>query len=464
MNPLRILLAVFPAALFPGPSAFADIQAEMSAMFDSLGAYGNVTAPRMISGETRNVATFGGLYYRAPRRSYSVATFTPPSFRAGCGGIDLYAGAFSFINKEQFVQYLRSVAANSVGLAFKMALSSLSPELAKTLEDLQKSTEALNRFNLDSCEAAQALVRGDIGTAMLGGQSACRSLGPFLNTFSDGAEARLMCAADAEAQSVGAAAAADPDAGKAAPIELTDGNLMWRILGEVAGIDDSVREILMSATGTYVASPSAAPGNGSDIRYVPPTIDSGKQLVADQAVLITCPDSDCLNPSIGPASLTGSFRALVAGRLGAITAKMRDGTGTLTSAEESFLTANSLPVLQIIQTDAAGSVGLADMATDAIALGAAHAFLAEALRIARTAAAAYRTRSATEAQMLERLVGNAADMQRSIFLEFNAEVGRLGEVLDLRRSIVGLRAALWQGRFKENLRRVRDAAQPGVAD
>ena len=72
----------------------------------------------------------------------------------------------------------------------------------------------------------------------------------------------------------------------------------------------------------------------------------------------------------------------------------------------------------------------------------AHAFLAEALRIARAAAA----------------------RQQSLFPEFNAEVGRLGDVLDLRRSIVGLRAALWQGRSKENLRRVRDAAQPGAAD
>ena len=65
----RPLSWTFAAALLLAPPARADIQSEMGRMFDSLGAYGNVTPARMISGETRNVASFGGLYYRAPRRT-----------------------------------------------------------------------------------------------------------------------------------------------------------------------------------------------------------------------------------------------------------------------------------------------------------------------------------------------------------------------------------------------------------
>jgi conjugative transfer pilus assembly protein TraH len=39
--------------------------------------------------------------------------FVPPSFDAGCGGIDLFAGSFSFISAEQFQNLLRAIAATT---------------------------------------------------------------------------------------------------------------------------------------------------------------------------------------------------------------------------------------------------------------------------------------------------------------------------------------------------------------
>ena len=46
-----------------------------------------------------NLYTGGSLMMRAPGRNYPLATVQLPSLRAGCGGIDIYGGAFSFINK-----------------------------------------------------------------------------------------------------------------------------------------------------------------------------------------------------------------------------------------------------------------------------------------------------------------------------------------------------------------------------
>ncbi len=44
---------------------------------------------------------------RTPNTTYNLAAITPPSANAGCGGIDLYMGGFSFVNKEQFVAMLK---------------------------------------------------------------------------------------------------------------------------------------------------------------------------------------------------------------------------------------------------------------------------------------------------------------------------------------------------------------------
>ena len=85
-----------------------------------------------------------------------------PGVKAGCGGIDLFTGAFSFINTDQFVALAKSIASNSIGYAFQLALSTLSPMIADTTARLQKTIDEVNRFNINSCEASMALVNGAV--------------------------------------------------------------------------------------------------------------------------------------------------------------------------------------------------------------------------------------------------------------------------------------------------------------
>ena len=54
--------------------------------------------------------TPGNLHLRAPVRSEQVATVNLPSFRSGYGGIDAFAGAFSFINSDQLFAVARTFA------------------------------------------------------------------------------------------------------------------------------------------------------------------------------------------------------------------------------------------------------------------------------------------------------------------------------------------------------------------
>jgi len=99
--------------------AYADLQQEMDGMF---GTMTNVTAPTAHLGQRRGVITGGSLVARNGISNTNLVSFVPPSFSAGCGGIDLFAGSFSFINFNQFVQLLRNVAANASGYAFQLAV------------------------------------------------------------------------------------------------------------------------------------------------------------------------------------------------------------------------------------------------------------------------------------------------------------------------------------------------------
>ncbi|MDE0381540.1 MAG: conjugal transfer protein TraH, partial [Rhodospirillales bacterium] len=111
--------------------ARADVLSEMNRFWQ--GAAVNVTGPTAFNGQASGHWTLGNLYLRAPVRSEQVATVSLPSFRAGCGGIDAFAGAFSFIDSDQLIAFGRAVAQNAAGFAFELALETISPVIAETM-------------------------------------------------------------------------------------------------------------------------------------------------------------------------------------------------------------------------------------------------------------------------------------------------------------------------------------------
>ena len=87
--------------------------ATMESVFDDLN--GNVIygGPAAVKTQTMNMYTGGNLTLAAPSRSYNLMSVQAPTVNAGCGGIDLHLGGFSFISKEQFVQTLRNIGSNA---------------------------------------------------------------------------------------------------------------------------------------------------------------------------------------------------------------------------------------------------------------------------------------------------------------------------------------------------------------
>ena len=84
-----LALAALVAAASP---AGADVLSEMGRFWQ--GAAVNTTGPTAFQGQASGHWTLGNLYLRSPVRSEQIATVNMPSFRAGCGGIDAFAGHF----------------------------------------------------------------------------------------------------------------------------------------------------------------------------------------------------------------------------------------------------------------------------------------------------------------------------------------------------------------------------------
>lgn len=126
----------------------------------------NTTSPMSYKSASRHVFAGGGVVAKNKIFSQDVVSFTPPSFSAGCGGINMYLGSFSFINKDQIVTLFRSIAQNAIGYLFKIALKALSEMISSTIEEFQNIVQKLNEFLGNSCQIAQGLVDGGIEALM----------------------------------------------------------------------------------------------------------------------------------------------------------------------------------------------------------------------------------------------------------------------------------------------------------
>ena len=447
---LAITVATAPTLARP-----ANLNAEMQAMFNDLGAIGNVTAPGAFRGQAMNLYTGGSLMMRAPGRNYPLADVQLPSLKAGCGGIDLFGGAFSFINKQQFVALLQNIGANAVGYAFKLALQSISPDIDKLLTELQDQINKINTMNINSCEAAQALVNGAVGEYDSSVQSGCANISQYLGTVADRADARLTCATNAPAVVKTAATSTDPNVRNVAFVK---GNVVWTALNRIAGsISQPEKELIMSAIGTVVLYPPRDDGSGAMPRYFEPTILGLRDLLLGRGAsasagnvdveLYACDEPvECLNPSRTTVSVK-PFSRLVSERLLRISDNIATRTPQ-TSTDIGFINNTTEPVYKMLAVanavpGSSTAETLIETYKDVIALDYADTFLKRVIRQAQTALSHSLKRSELEQQYVDTLKANAQDAQRQLAAEKQAAYLKLRSVSSMTQDLQNLERQLW---------------------
>ncbi len=238
------------------------LQGQSQALFDSMLT---TTNPSAHMGQRRGVFDGGAVSARTRLVSEPLIGFSRPSWEAGCGGIDLYAGSFSFINADQFTALLRAIAANATGYAFQMALSVMSPTAMEIINKLQDTVQKLNQGFSNSCQLAQGLVN-DAVAAYDGKLTAQTS--QTLTSTGIGDVFQTWTASTGSGPATQARTSLSPDKRATANLE---GNVVWQALkrGDVGsrfkGGDDALLEAIMSITGTViVGAPQPAPDKKGD--------------------------------------------------------------------------------------------------------------------------------------------------------------------------------------------------------
>lgn len=365
----------------------------MQEVFDNINAEGNVSTPGMIQGQTMNMYTGGSLFMRMPKRTYQLVNVAPPSYSAGCGGIDLFMGGFSFINKDQFVAMLRNIGSNALGYGFKLAIQNLCPTCDNVMQALQATANFANRLNIDSCEAAKGIVNASVPESWeKGKQQAARGFGVDGNLFENVTDAWTK---------VGKSLTATNDAvqtTKSSHPEIADklptGNVVWKALKKLNGIDDDQRMFLMSMIGTVVF-----PTSGSEL--TPKTWPGYKYKIEDligkngsenlEVEVYRCTDTnECLSYTTQLIT-TKSFGGMVQTKLGQLADDIASRRANSNTTEmQGFLNAVDLPIYKLIAVStSSGNTGMADYLTgrykELIAAKYAEVYISTAVRDLRGA-------------------------------------------------------------------------------
>ncbi|MFZ5593751.1 MAG: conjugal transfer protein TraH [Pseudomonadota bacterium] len=427
-NTLKKTAAAVTAMALLIQTAGADVATDMNSFYASVGGGSSFSGAALYQGQSANYFSGGGFSARAPIRNFNLVSVQAPSIRAGCGGIDLFAGGFSFINATQLITMLKNIGSSALGYAFKLAIDTISPKIGGVLDQMQTYAAAINNQSINTCQAGMELVKG---TLMVTGaqQSMCEKMANSSGKAKDAAEARFLCQDQTYANSIlgqanagtltgGTVSAAEQQKAAASVI----GNVVWQGMMDDAYLkaDKEFARMLMSITGTVVLPKPAASGGAPEPNPWPQIVSFRTLLNASAGVkekIYKCLDNDveCMVLDHEDVDL-GNIRKQVQQDLAAVVSKIATDTGsttvTLTASQEALLARTGLPVAQLIQVaadingDLAGAIVMPY--SEAIVADMLYSYMKSATDIARAA--------------LQRSNAGSQDWRESLTAQMNAAV------------------------------------------
>ena len=229
--------------LMPARAGFLDD------FYTASGTTTNLTPGGVYQGQSSTVIAGGGLTTRVPNRTFNPITFSPPSFSSGCGGIDLYLGAFGFPSSAEMTAFMRNVGQAAGGIAFSIALKALSPELDATINDFSQRIQKMVAEYKNACKAASALVEGVSGKSIAELKKLACEYGRSVNNDDTQCETNSADVAKTKQDAI-QNATANPSA-----MLNPERNVVWRALSSVDygdSLTQAEKEFIMSITGTVI--------------------------------------------------------------------------------------------------------------------------------------------------------------------------------------------------------------------
>lgn len=358
MKPLKIILLLTLWISFMKASLYAGMEANLEKAFQSLGMANNVTSSGGYQDQTGGYYTGGNVFARSKVNNPDLFTLQLPHYRAGCGGIDLFLGGFSYINAREFTQLLRNIGSNAAGYAFNLALATVTPQIKSVLDELSAKVQEMTNQNINSCEAAATLVGGVWPQTDASSQLLCNAMGKELGLVSDWAQSRQKCGSEQQRETTNAKKNQKPEFRDVLGDEF---NIAWKALQKNSFLahDPQLAEFFMTISGTIL---SRRQGQTMEVKVLPSKSGDANLITAlvqgnVPVEIYKCDnygESQCLNPTSQRVTIPDSkaLHGRVQKLLLSISDNVREDKA-LSVEQKAFVNSTMIPVLKIIAVESA---------------------------------------------------------------------------------------------------------------
>jgi conjugative transfer pilus assembly protein TraH len=302
-----------------------------------------------LQGQKRGYLSGGSFSARTQNgTSESLFSASPPSMKAGCGGIDIFGGGVSFVGTDYLVNQMEQLVADAPMVFFDIAFNTLCEPCAKAMKSAKVITDGLNSIQLDSCKASKVMV-AKAYTGMGGENAQLRAEADA--DFSLGSGAKTLYNDVKKEWTSSPTRTVEQEAEKVASCPTPTRNLFFspgQTILEKLGAKHNYDATYLGLTRGLVGDLSfTAPNNIPTTVYIPPcsenTPDSAEGLFKGKAKV---------RPSSGGAcedlSASGDMTSWAYKKLSGLSKKMKAKT-PLTDSDRSFLDSLPLPTLRALQ-------------------------------------------------------------------------------------------------------------------
>ncbi|HAU1599249.1 TPA: conjugal transfer protein TraH [Legionella pneumophila] len=336
-------------------AAQANVSQDLDGFFNGMGYASNVTSPAAFESQAAGFFGGGSLYARNQVRQYQLVQLDLPSYRAGCGGIDLFTGSMSFLSEQKLVDLGKSVMTNAGAYAVDVMLASTVPELKQVRDYLQQLEQMANQASINSCQLSQNMVGGLWPKTAESQQKICKDQAAMgkEGLFSDYVKARMACSGNGF-DNVMNKASQDPERKKQVVLNK---NLVWSLLQAKSFLnsDRELAEMVMSLTGTLIIDKE---GKVTNVPSLAGNADLVNALIGTGSGVRTAKIWRCKDTGSNSQCMQVSLEDITIPEASTLTYKVREIIRTINAKlindekpadrELNFLSMTSLPVMKFL--------------------------------------------------------------------------------------------------------------------
>jgi conjugative transfer pilus assembly protein TraH len=370
---MRVVVMIIMSLFWHGVAA-ASFNQKLEGFLTKANLASNVTTGGSYHDQMGGFWTGGGLRTRSPIQDMRFANVQLPKFSAGCGGIDLFMGGFSYINSEQLKLLAQNIMSNAGQFAFSLALKTALPQVESVMQQLEEAARFMNGLGINSCETAATLVGGMWPKSAAASDMVCASIGAENNHLTSYVAGKHNCSVDSNRSGI----LSDSSNSSFKDMLIDDYNLVWQALSKdksnqaKGSAFKKEKEMMLSAVGTII---SKSRGHGKDgeeddnrqIIYKPSLINDnflevmvyGSQGKGNDVQKYVCVDEKCLDINQERLNISRNQALItkVAGLIISIENKIRhEGSNKqveLSLEERNLIETTRLPIAKIINVQAA---------------------------------------------------------------------------------------------------------------